>query len=83
MEEDFERQDDTGLRLETIEDFGGNVYHLTFDGRVLDKEGDFYDAANISVVLHDVDLSEKSLAQITELGKARLRPLLEKLISMA
>lgn len=79
MEEEFKMQDESGIKLESIEDYGDNCYHLTFDGRIFDADGGFYDVAQLVVILDGEDLSGRTLSEITDLGKVRLKALLSNL----
>lgn len=76
--ENFIQKDETGIKFESITQVDENWYHLTFDARSLDPDGDFYETAQIVVQVQGDDLGKKSMNEITEIGRKRVAALLNK-----
>lgn len=77
-----ENVDESGVKFESIEQVDDNWYHLTFDARALDENDDVYETAEIVIQLRGQDLSDKSLNEISEMGRARVKALLAKFVDL-
>ncbi|KAA3504358.1 hypothetical protein DXM27_03730 [Rhizobium rhizogenes] len=82
MMDEQDKVDESGVKFESIEQVDDNWYHLTFDARALDENADVYETAEIAIQLRGEDLSEKSLNEISEMGRARVKALLAKFVDL-
>lgn len=74
--------DETGISLSSIKLFNsgdGAIYHVCFDFRFFDADGDFYESADITVLLKRDDLNSFSIADIERLALDRVTKLSEHL----